>query len=257
MKRLSAIFLLALTAVSCKKTETSDTPQTGNFIITGVRDADLSNTSNSAYSFPVSVTQTGSARDTVTLNGDFLPGGVFASFQPQVGITPFTSLVTFSTDFSTGGGTYPCKVKGVGHSGTRYYDLNVTVAAFRGWKLGSIVYTRTGLVKETGNGVTYPSIRVSGPGGQTLILSFSSKGALPLKNATYKIAADSNTADNVQIAMYDGAHIYRATGFSSDGVKGVTGTFSFDTLKKFTFHCANVQMSDGTEKLPLECNFSE
>ncbi len=260
MKRIFTLLTcFTILFCACKKSDsTNDTAdQSGNFSISGVRDVDLSITSDGRYSFPVAVTPTGSARDTVTL-GFELPGGIYADFKPQVGITPFNAVVTISTDFTIAGGTYEGRIKGIGHSGTRSYALNVTIPEYRGWKLGSVIYQKTGLTKDGDSTKQYPNIRVNGPGGQLLVVTFAKTAKLPTKTSTYKIAADSNTLDNVQIAMVDGAHFYRATGYNSlDGTKGVTGTFTFDTLRRFTFRCANVEMTDGNAKLPLNCNFSE
>ena len=257
MKQRYFILLASLLFVACKK-DADTTASTGNFIITGVRDVDLTVTSNGSYSFPITVAPSGSAKDTVTLSGEQLPGGVYANFEPATGVTPFASRVTISTDYSGSGGTYPFKIVGNGHSGSKSYDIRVMLDYFRGWQLGSIVYEKTGLSKDAGSGTAYPTIKVNGPMGQQLILSFSSKAGLPTKTSAYRIASDSSTAaDNVEIAMYDGAHIYRATGYNTDGSKPATGVFTFDTLRKFSFRCANVQMSDGLEKLPLNCAFGE
>ncbi len=257
MKRILTLLLFPAILCACKKSDSvSSTEQSGNFTITGVRDVDLSVTSDGSYSFPVTVTPTSGTRDTVTLSGE-LPGGIYASFKPQTGITPFNAVVTISTDFTPAGGTYLGRIKGVGHSGTRSYELNVTVPAFRGWKLGPVIYQKVSLQKDGDTTKQYPNIKVYGPGSQVLVLTFAKNAKLPTQTGTYKIGADGNTTDNIQIAMTDSAHFYRATGYNIDGTKGVTGTFTFDTLRRFTFRCANVEMTDGQNKLPLECNFSE
>jgi hypothetical protein len=46
--------------------------------------------------------------------------------------------------------------------------------------------------------------------------------------------------------------IYGATGAASP-----TGTFTFDSLGKFTFKCTGVEMSDGVRKRTLDASFSE
>ena len=257
MKRLSTVLLFSIILFSCKKSEDNSDPQTGNFTITGVRDVDLSVTSTGSYTFPISIDPVGGVKDTVSLTTDLMPGGVYAKFEPRTGITPFKSLVTISTDFSTGGGTFPFKIKGVGHSGNRSYDIHVTLDAFRGWQLGSAIYQRESVLKDPGTSSKYANIIVTAPNGAQLHLSFGAGVPLPTVNSTYTISADTGKK-NLQIAMYDGAHIWGATGKHSDGTTDApTGVFTFDTLRRFTFKCFNVEVSDGLKKESLNCSFSE
>jgi hypothetical protein len=258
MKRFSIIALLAVLAFSCKKSE--DTPaSTANFNITGIRDVDLTTASDGTYTYQISVVPVSGAKDTVTLFGDLFPTGVYATFQPRTGVTPFTSLVTISTDYSTGaGGTYALKLKGAGHSGTRAYDFNVTLPPFRGWQLGSAIYEKLSLQKVAPSGSNYAGIKVTSAGGAELRLSFAAGVSLPSANSTFSIGGTDTGKKNIRIALYDGAHIWSATGKRTDGSsEPATGTFTFDTLRKFTFKCSNVEMSDGINSLPLNCSFSE
>ena len=257
MKRFSTLLLLSLLAISCQKSSDTADPQTGNFSINGVRDVDLTLTSTGSYTFPVSVVSNSGAKDTVDLTTDLIPGGVYADFKPNHGITPFTSLVTISTDYSTGGGTFPFKIKGIGRCGTRTYDIRVTLDAFRGWQLGSEVYQRESVDKDAGGGSTYPTITVHGPNSAQLRLSFPAHTGLPITNSTYTVSSDTG-AKKIQIAMYDGAQIWSATGRRTDGSsESATGVFTFDTLKRFTFKAFNVEVSDGLIKKTLNCSFSE
>jgi hypothetical protein len=256
MKHFSILVLLSLIAFSCKKAEENTTPQSGNFTITGVKDVDLSVTSDGRFSFPISVVPTGSSKDTVKLSADLVPGGVYCSFNPSTGVVPFNSVVTVSTDFSTPGGTYPFKIKGTATSGTRSYDLNVTLAQFRGWQLGSVIYEKSGLTKQEGATGTYPSLIVLAPNGAELRMTFAAGTKLPKVNTTYKISKDTGK-NNIQIALYDNLQIWSATGNRTDGTEAATGVFTFDTLKRFTFKCSNVEMNDGLQRKPLNCSFSE
>lgn len=257
MKSIPAALLLCLLAASCNKATDSTESSTANFSITGLRDVDLTLTSNGSYSFPVSVVPTSGASDTVTLFGDLFPTGMYASFEPRTGVTPFTSIVTFSTDYSSAkGGTFACKVKGTGHSGVRSYDVNITTDAYRGWQLGSAIYEKVSLQEDPGTTTLYPSIKVVSPSGAELRLSFAAGTGLPKANSTYKIATDTGR-NNIRISLYDGPHIWSATGKRTDNSEVPTGIFTFDTLHKFTFKCTNVEMSDGLQKMPLSASFSE
>lgn len=259
MKQVSLLILSILLLFSCsKKTEDGTDASTGNFAINGIKDADLTLTSNGQYSFQVQVVPTSGIKDTVTLFGDNFPKGVYADFQPRTGVTPFTSTVTISTDFKSGvDGTVVSKIKGSGHSGVRTYDIRINLDAYRGWQLGSAIYEKVGLEKTTGNDTTYARIKVISPSGAELYLSFALKAGLPTTTSVYNIANDTSRK-SLRIAMYEGAHIWSATGKQADGSSGpATGTFTFDTLHKFTFKCSNVEMSDGLQKMPLKCSFSE
>jgi hypothetical protein len=258
MKQVSLLILSCIILFSCsKKTDNGTESSTANFTINGIKDVDLTLTSNGQYSFPVQVVSTSGTKDTVTLFGDNFPNGVFADFQPRVGITPFTSIVTISTDFKSGvDGTVVSKIKGSGNSGVRTYDIRINLDAYRGWQLGSAIYEKVGLEKTAGNDTTYARIKVISPSGAALYLSFALKAGLPTGTSIYNIANDTGKK-SLRIAMYEGAHIWSATGKNADGSGTATGTFTFDTLHKFTFKCSNVEMTDGIQKMPLKCSFSE
>jgi hypothetical protein len=255
MKQVSILLLFSICAFSCSKPE-EKAVSTANFTINGLRDVDLSVTSNGSYTFPISVVSTTGSKDTVTLFGDQFPTGMYPNFEPRTGITPFNSLLTIATDYSGAGGTFPVTIKGSGRSGTREYTINVKLDAYRGWQMGSTVYEKVQLIKFPGDQTKYASIKVTSPTGAELFLSFAQGAGLPTVNSTYKVSGDTGKK-NIQIAMYEGAHIWSATGKFSDGTEGATGTFTFDTLRRFTFKCANVEMTDGVNKVPLNCSFSE
>jgi hypothetical protein len=258
MKQVSLLILSSLLLFSCsKKADDGTESSTANFSITGIKDVDLTLTSNGQYTFQVQVVPTSGAKDTVTLFGDNFPNGVYADFQPRTGVTPFTSTVTISTDFKSGvDGIVVSKIKGSGNSGVRSYDMKINLDAYRGWQLGSAIYEKVGLEKTAGNDTTYARVKVISPTGAALYLSFALKAGLPTATSTYTIANDTGKK-SLRIAMYEGAHIWSATGKAADGSGPATGTFTFDTLHKFTFKCSNVEMSDGIQKVPLKCSFSE
>jgi hypothetical protein len=256
MKQLSVLILLSLLAISCKKAEETKNSNTGSFTITGIKDVDLSVSSDGRVSFPISVVPTSGVKDTVKLSADLVPGGVYCSFVPSTGVLPFNSIVTVSTDFSSAGGTYPFKIKGVGSTGTNEYDIKVTLAPFRGWQLGSDIYEKTGLTKSEGTGVDYPYIVVSAPNGAQLRVNFAAQTRLPKVTTTYNITSDTGR-NNIQIAMAHNSTIWSATGKQFGSSDAATGTFTIDTLKRFTFKCSNVEMSDGLQKKSLSCSFSE
>jgi hypothetical protein len=257
MRQVSTLLLLCCIALSCKKSDNNSDSSTANFSITGLKDVDLTVTSDGKYSFPVSVVPTSGTKDTVTLFGDLFPSGLYIAFEPRTGVTPFTSVVTVYTDYSSNaGGIFACKVKGTGHSGVRSYDLHVTTDAYRGWQLGSAIYQKVTLTKSSGTTTLYPNITVTSPSGAALRLSFAAGAGLPTVNSTYKIAADTGR-NSIRISLYDGPHIWSATGKRYSSSDAATGAFTFDTLHKFTFKCSEVEMSDGTQKMPLSCSFSE
>jgi hypothetical protein len=256
MKQVSILLLLSLLVVSCSKPESTPT-STANFVINGLRDVDLTVTSNGSYSYPISIVSTTGSKDTVTLFGDQFPDGLYPVFEPDRGITPFNSILTIATDFSGAkGGTFPVTISGSGKSGTRSYTINVKLDPYRGWQLGSTIYEKVALQQFAGSATKYASITVKSATGADLFLSFAMGAGLPIANGTYKVSGDTGRK-NIQIAMYEGAHIWNATGKFADGTEGASGVFTFDTLRKFTFKCANVEMTDGVNKMPLSCSFSE
>ena len=250
MKKFHLLFLLCLTVLSCTKGEDDGVGGSANFSISGVHDADLTTNSTASYRLPISIAS--ATPETVTLRVDGLPGGVFADIVPSSGQTPFSANVNFWNDFRGTGGTYPVTIVGTSPSGSKSYKLNVTLDHYRGWKFGDSVYNQKGLVKDPGSSNRYPTIRVFGGGAGQLTISFGQGKSLPVANKTYKISGSSGTADEIQISMYDEPIVYSATGVGSP-----TGTFSFDTLGKFTFKCNNVEMSNGSEKRLLSASFSE
>lgn len=255
MKPFVALIALSVMFQSCSKTEDT-VADSGNFVITGVRDVDLSVTSTGSYTYPISVTSTNGAKNTVRLAGDYMPGGVYADCRPSSGVTPFTSQVTISTDYTTGGGTFPLKIKGTDSIGSRSYGMNVTLSQYRGWQFGSDIFIKESVEKDPGTVSYYASIKATATNGSHLNISFAKGAGLPKANSTYKISGDTGKS-NIQIALYDGAHIWSATGKRTDGMDAPTGVFTFDTLKRFTFKCSSVEMSDGVKKQALNCSFSE
>jgi hypothetical protein len=251
MKNLSLLLLISIAALSCTK-GTDEPTSTATFTITGVRDADLTTNSTASQSFILSVASSAAAQETVTLYADGLPKGVFADFVPSSGITPFSSRVTFWNDFSGEGGSYPISVVGNGPSGSRSYKMNVKLDYYKGWKFGDSVYTQKLVEKDAGGGTRYPHIKVYGGGAGILTINFGLGKSLPRANKTYKITPFSGVADDIQVTMFDDPVIYSATGAGSP-----TGTFTFDTLGKFTFKCTGVEMTDGVRKKMLDCSFSE
>lgn len=251
MKNIVLLLVISLAALSCKK-DPDEPASTANFNITGIHDADLTATSDASASFTISILPNSGAKDTVGLSAGDLPAGVSADFVPRSGITPFTSRVTFRYNFSGTGGTYPVTITGNGHSGSKSYKLNLILDYYRGWRLGDSTYYKTSLTKDPGDAIHYPNIKVLAvPSGQ-LTISFGIGKYLPTANKTYKITPTSGTTDDIQIAIYDNPIIYSATGVGSP-----TGTFTFDTLGKFTFKCKGVEMTNGTQKKLLDCSFSE
>ncbi len=246
MKLRLAFFAALALLTSCSK-KTDDTPEsTANFVITGVRSVDLSTSATGSESFPITVTTTSGPADTVTLYANEIPGGVYVSFKPIMGATPFTSVVTVSTLATQGAGSYTLKINGAGHSGLRSYSMGVSTPAFRGWQLGTDVYTRAGIEKDA----SVPQIRALAGGGADLILTFAAGNGLPVSNSSYGIAAVAATG-KLAITIHDGAHIWKSSG------SGGSGAFTFDTQGRFTFKCSNVEMVEGTSKKSLNCSFSE
>jgi hypothetical protein len=200
----------------------------------------------------LSVASSAAAQEQVTLYADNLPKGVFAEFKPSSGTTPFSSRVTFWNDFSGEGGTYPISVVGNAPSGSRSYKMNVKLDYYKGWRFDDTVYTQRMVEKYAGSATRYPYIKVYGGGAGILTISFGLGKSLPRANRTYKITPFSGTTDDIQVTMFDDPVIYGATGVGSP-----TGTFTFDSLGKFTFKCTGVEMSDGVRKRTLDASFSE
>jgi len=251
MKNLSLLLLLCLIFVSCTKGGDDGASSSATFSITGVQDVDLTTNSTASATIPISVISTSGTPETVSLFVDGLPEGVFANIVPSSGTTPFNARVVFWNDFSGTGGTYPVTLVGRSSSGSRSYKLNVTLD-YKGWKFNGGIYKQTGLIKEPGSASHYPQIKVFGGGGAELTINFGMGKSLPTVTRTYKITSSSGTSDDIQISMFDNPLI-----FISTGVEAPTGTFTFDSLGKFTFKCKNVEMTNGTEKKLLDCSFSE
>jgi hypothetical protein len=255
MKKLSLILVAILVGLaSCNKSD--KTSSTANFNITGLKDVDLTNTSNASFTLPISIVPAGGAADTVSLTFSGLPDGVGVDYSPATGITPFTSSLKFTYDYSGTGGTYPVTITGVGHSGEKSYTVNVTLGDYRGWRFGGIQYDRKGVAKYQGGPLNYSSIIVDG-GGARLTINFGQGKKLPTATRTYKISSYADTSDNIQVTMQDVNTLFISTGKSTDGVTIPTGTFTFDTLGRFTFKCTNIEMTDGLSKQNLSATFSE
>ena len=253
MKKFFLLLLIPVIALSCNKSTDDTASSSATFTITGIHDIDLTNSSDASYYLPVSVVPNPGSKDTVTLSVNGLPNGVYVDFIPATGGIPFTSRIKFRYDFSGTGGTYPVTITGTGRSGSRTYNLNLTLAYYRGWQFGGIIYKQKGVIKDVGDASHYPSIKVFGGGDGILTINFGLGRSLPTVNKTYKItSSSSDKSDDIQIAMNDDPLIYNATGVGSP-----TGTFTFDTLGKFTFKCTGVEMSDGVHKQTLGCSFSE
>ncbi|MBS1616537.1 MAG: hypothetical protein JST06_10525 [Bacteroidetes bacterium] len=242
-------------ALSCTKTDSPSDPQTGNFNITGIHDVDLSASATGQVSLPLAVVPTGGTKDTVALSLDMLPQGVTASFSPREGITSFNSTLNLYTDYSGNGGTYSIKLRGKGHSGERSYDFKLTIPFYNGWQLGADVYRKLYVDKSSSG--SYAFIRITATNYAVLRLSFPEGVALPTKNASFSISPDS-LKGNMQITIYDGAGIWSATGKQTNGNSGpATGQFLIDSLQRFVFQCANVEMTDGQRKRNLNCSVGQ
>ncbi len=249
------LLFIATLALSCTKSDNTSDPQTGNFNITGVHDVDLSTSAVGQASLSLSVVPAGGAKDTVALSLDQLPQGVVASFSPREGITAFNSTLNFSTDYTGDGGTYVIKLRGKGHSGERSYDFKLTMPYYNGWQLGSDVYRRMYVDKSSSG--TYATIRVTATNNAVLRLSFPEGVTIPEKNTSFLISPDS-IKGNMQITLYSGAEIWSATGKQTNGASGpATGQFLIDSLNRFVFKCANVEMSDGQHKRNLNCSVGQ
>src|ERR1044072_5882291 len=153
MKYAFIPFLLLLLLSSCKKSDSGTTkPSKPNFVISGVRDADLSIVSSGKDTMNISIDPiTPGIVDTVFLYANELPGDVYVSILPINGVTPFKAKVIVSASYKPGGGNYSIKINGAGHSGLCTYDTKVTLPEFRGWQLGSIVYQKDKLERDAAN----------------------------------------------------------------------------------------------------------
>jgi len=251
MKHSLLLLFVVLGLISCNKSTDSTPASTANFVITGLKDYDLTNSSNGKVTFPISIVPSSTAKDTVYLSVSDLPRGLYYYFTPSHGSTPYTSLLTFFTDFSGEGGTVPVTITGMGTSGTRTYQINVTVPSYRGWNINGLVYNQTGVYINPGGNNQYPMIMVwGGQSNGQLIINFAKGRSLPTKTRSYIISNHSDSAaDNIQIAFYDSSRQFSAT-----GVGAPVGTFTFDTLGKFVFRCSGVEMSDGVTNKTLNCS---
>jgi len=249
MKHSLLLVFVVLGLFSCNKGTDSTPASTANFVITGLKDYDLTNSSNGTVTYPISIVPSSSSKDTVYLSVSDLPKGLYYEFIPTHGSTPFTSTLRFFTDFSGEGGTVPVTITGMGTSGTRTYTVNVTVPGYRGWNIGGLLYGQTGLYVNPGGNNQYPSVMVWGGGAGQLIISFAKGRSIPTKTSSFPISSHSDSAtNNIQIAFYD-----NSTQFSATGNGSPVGTFTFDTLGKFVFRCSGVEMSDGLTKKTLNC----
>ena len=253
MKNLVLLLMMSVMVLACKK-ESEEQPdgETGNFTITGVRDADLTMNSTASFAFPISVVPGAGTPENVSLRMDDLPGGVFAGFTPSSGTPPFNAQVNIWNDFRGAGGTLPVKLVGTAASGIRSYKMNVTVDHYRGWKFGDSVYNQKELFKFAGTPTRYPYVRVLGGGAGELTIAFSAGKGLPNATRSYKITSSSGVTDDIQLTMIDGPVSYSATGAGAP-----TGTFTFDSLGRFVFKCSNVEMSNGLDKKLLSVSVSE
>lgn len=249
MKHGIAFLLFSVLLLSCKKEDDPKPPApTANFTITGLKDVDMSSISGNVYSFPISVIPNSGKIDTVFLYASEMPPGVSVGFSPIDGITPFTSTVSVA-DFSSGGGVYTIKINAVGRlSGLHTYEIKLTSPQLRGWQLGTEVFHRESVEKNTGGPQPYIKARAAGNGAQ-LMLSFASGGNLPAANRSYSVTSNPTGPNMMSITLSHGAQIWEAT--------GGTGNFTFNTEGKFTFKCSGVSMTNGNETRALSCSFSE
>jgi hypothetical protein len=128
---------------SCKKRVEDTKSTTPNFTVKGLRNVDLSLLSSGKDTFTISVSPLiAGITDTVFLYANDVPGDVFVEFAPLDGVTPFTSRVSVSALYKPGGGTYNIKINAAGHTGLFTQAINVTLPAFKGWQLGSIIYVK-------------------------------------------------------------------------------------------------------------------
>ncbi|MBS1643633.1 MAG: hypothetical protein JST36_01215 [Bacteroidetes bacterium] len=251
MKQFFSLVFFGILFSSCAKTSDPEPASTANFKITGVKDVDLSTTSNASVTLPLSVVPLGSAKDTVLLRMDGLPKGMGYTVSPLSGATPFNVQLSLFTDFSGIGGSFPVRLTGVGRSGEVSYTFNVTVPSYRGWVFDGILYKQTGFVRNNDSVKKYASIRVYGGGNGQLTISFPKGRSFPTKTSSYSITAGAlDSSNNIQISFYDDTQIYSATG-------NATGTFLVDTLGKLVFKCSNVEMSNGLTKKILSVDAAE
>jgi len=251
MKQIVLLLSAAFFLNSCAKSNDTEPASTANFKITGLKDVDLSTTSNAWVSLPLSVVPLGSAKDTVLLSMDGFPKGMGYTVSPLSGATPYDAKLSLFTDFSGQGGTFPVKLRGVGRSGEVSYTINVTVPSYRGWIFDGILYRQTGFIRNTDSVKNYASVRIYGGGNGQLTVSFPKGRSFPKKTTSYSITSGAlDSSDNIQISFYDNAKIFSATGKS-------TGTFLVDTLGKLVFKCSNVEMSNGLEKKFLSVDAAE
>jgi hypothetical protein len=257
----NATWLLTLTlfvvCFSCKKKEDSPVdPNAGvnaRFTVTGVKDVDLSQSSNGRIVMPISITtKSGSQPDTVSIQVTDLPQGISVGITPVNAKTSFTSRIEFINKLNGAGGSYPIKVLAIGNSGTLTYPMILTVPGYIGWTFNDTGYSKSTVVKDAGLTTGYPYIYVNAYDGSRLVIHFPYKATLPKTGTTYKIG--SATAEGtIQLQFFrDSTQIFVSTAAGAP-----TGIFSFDTLGKFIFKCDNVQMSNGFYTGKLKASFPE
>lgn len=125
MRKLFTILLLSTFALgfhSCTKPANNNVT---TYTISGVSDVTLAQGESDVVA--LSIQNTGTVQEQVSLDVDGLPSGVSVNFSPKSGTPSFNTKVTFSNT-SAVVGSYNCRIvlRGTG-SKVRYYDFTLTI----------------------------------------------------------------------------------------------------------------------------------
>ncbi len=256
MLRLLILPALILTLFACKKEESpSSDPNTGSnarFKVTGVKDIDLSLSSNGVVNMPIDVvTNSGALPDTVSLQIEGLPSGVDVSIAPIAGKTSFASRIQFRNN-NAPGGNYHVNIVAIGKSGTLTYPMILAVPGYIGWTFNDSSYNRRTVIKDAGKVSGYPYIYADATNGARLVINFPYKSELPKAPVSYKVGA-APAEGTIQLQFFqDSTQVFVSTAEGSP-----TASFLFDSLGKFIFKCGDVKMSNGLRTGTLRVSLPE
>ena len=190
-----ALLLAPLFFTACKKNESIP----NEFVITGIRDVDLSASGGSVLPITINVSSGVQERVVVSVTG--LPAGITATIDPNSGTPSFSSTITFNQGSNATPGTYPVHVVGTSSSYTRSYDLNIKVPTLNGWVVDGMSYHLFNLSTNTiGTSAVLTALSYD---NNTAYLNASIKGTFPTADGSYvyHLYASSDVNKNMAVVF--------------------------------------------------------
>ncbi len=236
MKKLALLLCIAATTlISCSKDD--DSKPAVDFAIDGIRDVKIDESATSNI-LPLIISRgTTSNQEAVTLSTSGLPAGVTATFDPASGTPNFSTILTFSYDYSGTGGTQPVKIIGTTASGKKEYSLNMTLPATltNGWVLDGMRYETDYFAYNNTSGGSV--INAQATNGNDIAFAFQYGTTLPKSKATYKVVEYPRAADEVSVRADDEFNYYNST-------DGAGGTVTVDYQNgKWSVRATGIELS--------------